>query len=75
MNYISLQSLYDAHQLIQDTQEAERRISKVRLSSLQRFLGITPGCPMGRGANEVSNNSGFKRIAQCRKALEALDSR
>ena len=75
MNPCSLQGLYDAYQRIQESLEAERRMTSVRLSSLHRYLGIMPGHPRGAAIAEVTQNTGFKRIAQCRKALEALDRR
>lgn len=75
MGQHSLQHMYDAYQRVHDAQQAERRRAGVRLTALQRHLGITPGAERSAHQNEVSQSSGFKRIAQCRKALEALDRR
>jgi hypothetical protein len=73
---LSLQDLYDAYQRVHDAREQERRLTGVRLTSLQRFLGISPGASWGSHRGAVrEHSSGFKRIDLCRTALAALDRR
>ena len=69
-----LQGIYDAYQQIFEAKEAEHRFRTMRLTSLQRFLGVTPA---GRPGQTVAleEGAGFKRIERCREALAALDRR
>jgi len=73
---LSLQSLYDAYQRVFEAHEAERLLRTMRLTSLQRFLGVMPGAKAGQpGAPPAEESAGFKRIERCREALAALDRR
>lgn len=71
----SLQEIYDAYQLIHDAREAEHKLRTMRLTSLQRYLGVTPGSLRSGGAAAAApeQSPGFKRIELCREALAALD--
>lgn len=69
-----LQTLYDAYQRIYEAKEAERQFRTMRLTSLQRFLGVTPAGRSGQPA-ALEESAGFKRIERCREALAALDRR
>lgn len=71
----SMQAVYDAYQLIYDAKEAERKLRTMRLTSLQRYLGVTPDSVRTRGAAQAGPelSAGFKRIELCREALAALD--
>jgi hypothetical protein len=73
MSAESMQTLYDSYQRIHDAREAERRLRTMRLTSLQRFLGVTPGARAGQAPPPQEQSAGFKRIEQCREALAALD--
>jgi len=71
----SLQQIYDAYQLIHDAREAELKLRTMRLTSLQRYLGVTPDS-LRAGAAATAGpelSAGFKRIELCREALAALD--
>jgi len=70
---VSLQALYDAYQEGHDKREAERRLRTMRLTSLQRFLGVTPAGYRLSESDDVARGGGFKRIERCREALAALD--
>ena len=61
----SMQSIYDAFHQIEKDKENEKKQAGVRLSAIQRHMGFKL-----TGARETN---GFRRIAECRKALEALD--
>lgn len=71
----SMQEIYDAYQLIYDAKEAEHKLRTMRLTSLQRYLGVTPDSARTGGAAHAGPelSAGFKRIEQCREALAALD--
>jgi hypothetical protein len=73
MSADTMQPLYDAYQRIADAREAERRLRTIRLTSLQRFLGVTPGARAGPAAQAEEVSGGFRRIERCREALNALD--
>jgi hypothetical protein len=60
-----MQAFYDGYQQAVDERRAEAARARVRLSSIQRHMGFT-----STGAKE---NNGFRRIALCRAALNALD--
>lgn len=70
-----LQEMYDAYQLVHDAKEAERKLRTMRLTSLQRFLGVTPDSTRTGVAAHAGPalSAGFKRIELCREALAALD--
>jgi len=61
----SMQAIYDAFQQIEKEKEEERQLANVRLSAIQRHMGFKL-----KGGREPN---GFRRIAECRKALDALD--
>jgi hypothetical protein len=73
MTTLSLQHYYDAYQRVKNARDAELRLSSMRLTSLERFMGVVPGRLGGRLASE--RGMGFKRIEKCRQALAALDRR
>ena len=60
-----MQALYDAFQQLEKEKEDEKKASNIRLSAIQRHMGLNL-----KGKREPT---GFKRMAECRKALEALD--
>lgn len=72
---LSLQAMYDQYQRIYDAAESERRLRTMRLTSLQRYLGVTPdSARTGSLAHTgLEQSAGFRRIQLCREALAALD--
>ena len=65
----SLQTLYDAYQRIRDAKLAEQKQASIRLTAMQRCLGLSAT------GTKSQQSSGFRRIQLCRDALDALDRR
>lgn len=61
-----MQAVYDSYQTAIDRKRSELERRQVRLTAIQRHMGFMEG-PI------VRESSGFKRIALCRTALDALD--
>lgn len=59
-----MQTLYDAYELAAERRRYEDTRKRSKLTAIQRHMGFTE---KGR------ESSGFRRIALCRAALEALD--